>query len=192
MFTYLYIAIRINIYIYYTTLCPGKAAEKRKAEKAAAKAKNMPAAPKKAKVKTEVPPVPAAAEADAEWPEDWDDEEWAEDGEDGEFPEDEHMEETGWTETISTWYVEIETFNFVPVLCGILGFGRACTWSVGMCVCKICNTRGVMDQTKMIDHNATRSLKWSPLMVQIALNNSTQLRDFWWVVVSRGNRVVVR
>ena len=131
------------IYILYTTLCPGKAAEKRKLEKAAAKAKNMPAAPKKPKVKVEVPPaVPAAAEADAEWPEDWDDEEWAEDGEDGEFPEDEHMEETGWTETISTWYVEIKPFNFVPVLCGILGFGRACTWSVGMCVQNLQHTWG--------------------------------------------------
>eukprot|EP00435_Cladocopium_sp_Y103_P060416 s132_g22.t1 len=49
-----------------------KAAEKRKADKAAAKAKGAPA-PKRSKVKQEAPATPAApaAEADAEWPEDW-------------------------------------------------------------------------------------------------------------------------
>ncbi|CAL1152425.1 unnamed protein product [Cladocopium goreaui] len=65
-----------------------KAAEKRKHEKAAAKAKGAPA-PKKPKVKEEWAPA-AKPEADAEWPEDWP-EEFEEDPDiDGEeYPEDE-------------------------------------------------------------------------------------------------------
>lgn len=68
---------------------PGKAAEKRKHEKAAAKAKGAPA-PKKPKVKQEEWAPAAKPEADAEWPEDWP-EEFEEDPDIGgeEYPEDE-------------------------------------------------------------------------------------------------------
>ena len=54
----------------YSYRCPGKAAEKRKLEKASAKAKADPAPKKLKAVKQEAPPAAEPA-ADAEWPEEW-------------------------------------------------------------------------------------------------------------------------